>query len=70
MGKTSAAVKNRYAAKTYDRVILLVPKGAKGTLQAAATAADESINGYVNAAVLARMGFKSWDDVTTDKQEE
>lgn len=26
MGKTSAAVKNRYAAKTYDRVVVMVKK--------------------------------------------
>lgn len=29
MGKTSAAVKNRYANKTYDQVRVLVKKGEK-----------------------------------------
>lgn len=33
MGKTSAAVKNRYNSKTYDRVILAVPKGEKEMYQ-------------------------------------
>ena len=28
-GKTSAAAKNRYNAKAYDRITLLVPKGSK-----------------------------------------
>lgn len=43
MSKTSAAVKNRYAAKAYDRINLTVKKGAKSTLQEAATAKGESI---------------------------
>ncbi len=29
MGKTSAAVKNRYNAKTYDHINVLVKKGEK-----------------------------------------
>lgn len=33
MGKTSSAVKNRYNSKTYDRVILAVPKGEKEQYQ-------------------------------------
>lgn len=33
MGKTSSAVKNRYNAKAYDRIILAVPKGEKEQYQ-------------------------------------
>lgn len=33
MGKTSAAVKNRYAAKAYDRINLIVKKGQKEVIQ-------------------------------------
>lgn len=36
MGKTSAAVKNRYAAKAYDRLQIIVKKGRKAEIQAAA----------------------------------
>lgn len=57
MSKTSAAVKNRYAAKAYDRINLTVKKGAKSTLQKAATAKGESINGYIKNAL--RTQYKS-----------
>ncbi len=60
MGKTSAAVKNRYNAKAYDRINIVVPKGQKETIEAAAKAAGESVNGYVNRAVLLRMGLEDW----------
>ncbi len=60
--KTSAAVKNRYAAKAYDRIALLVPKGQKATVEAAATAIGESINQYTQRALLARMGLKDWPE--------
>jgi len=58
--KTSAAVKNRYAAKAYDRIAIIVPKGHKATVQAAADAEGESINGYTNKALLARLGLEEW----------
>ena len=60
MGKTSAAVKNRYAAKAYDRIGIIVPKGQKETIEAAAKAAGESVNAYIGGAVLQRMGLKDW----------
>ena len=66
MGKTSAAVKNRYATKAYDQVRILAPKGQKATIQAAAKAAGESINGYVLGAVLARMGLEEWPETQED----
>ena len=62
MGKTSAAVKNRYNAKAYDRINIVVPKGQKETIEAAAKAAGESVNGYVNRAVLLRMGMEDWPE--------
>lgn len=60
MGKTSSAVKNRYAAKAYDNLRIIVPKGQKATVQAAAEQEGESINGYVNAAILEKMGLQQW----------
>lgn len=60
MAKTSAAVKNRYAAKAYDRIPIVVPKGQKATIQAAAQAAGESVNQYTQGALLARMGLSEW----------
>lgn len=63
MAKTSAAVKNRYAAKAYDSLRIIVPKGHKATIQRAAKQEEESINGYVIKAVLGRMGLKKWPEV-------
>ncbi|MCM1329014.1 MAG: antitoxin [Ruminococcus sp.] len=51
MGKTSAAVKNRYAAKAYDRLQIIVKKGKKSELQTAAEQQGESLNGYIKKAV-------------------
>lgn len=55
MGKTSAAVKNKYAAKVYDRLQIIVKKGKKAEIQAAAEKQGESLNVYVTEAVRRRM---------------
>lgn len=57
-GKTSAASHNKYIAKTYDRVNLILRKDApqnKAAVQAAADAAGESLNAYIVGAVAQRM---------------
>ena len=66
--KTSSAVKNRYNTKAYDRLAITIPKGQKATIQAAAEQEGESINGYVNKAVLDRLGFEEWPEVNTDAE--
>ena len=67
MGKTSSAVKQRYNEKAYDRLAITIPKGQKATVQAAAEQEGESINGYTNKALLARMGLTAWPEA---KEEE
>ena len=62
MGKTSSAVKQRYNEKAYDRLAITIPKGQKATVQAAAEQEGESINGYTNKALLARMGLTAWPE--------
>lgn len=57
MGRTSATVKNRYAAKTYDRIVTLVPKGQKQAVEAFAKGRGESVNGMFNRLVRAEMGL-------------
>lgn len=57
MAKTSAAVKNRYAAKTYDNLRIIIPKGLKGAVEAHAKSRGESVNGLVNALLRADMGL-------------
>lgn len=64
--KTSAAVKNRYAAKAYDRLSVIVPKGQKATIEAYAHKNDDSINGVTNKALLAYMGLTEWPDRPQD----
>ena len=58
-GKASAASKNKWNEKTYDRVSLILRKDApqnKAAVQAAADAAGESLNAYIVGAVAQRMG--------------
>lgn len=50
-GKASAASKNKWAAKAYDRINLTVPKGRKAEVQAHAEARSESVNGFINRAI-------------------
>ena len=55
MGKTSATVKNRYAAKAYDRFNLIVKKGPKQVIQQHAEKTGESVNGLINRAIEEAM---------------
>lgn len=58
MGKVSQEVRERYNAKVYDRVTLRLRKETetdKDTIQAAADAAGESLNGYIIRAIKERM---------------
>ncbi len=51
MGKTSAAVKNRYNAKVYDRIEVVVKKGKKDIIKAHAAAQGASVNDFINRAI-------------------
>ena len=51
MGKTSSAVKNRYNAKAYDRINLLVPKGHKADIVAHADSVGMSVNAFINSLI-------------------
>ena len=61
MGRTSATVKNRYAAKAYDRIVTLVPKGQKQAIEAFARGRSESVNGLFNRLVRVEMGVSEDD---------
>lgn len=47
MGKTSAAVKNKWNANAYDRIAVVVPKGQKEAIKARAESQGESVNAYI-----------------------
>lgn len=49
--KPSTAAKNRYNAKAYDRLNVVVPKGRKAELQAHAEGQGESLNRFIVRAV-------------------
>lgn len=61
-GKASTRAKNKYNAENYDSLRIVVPKGQKATIQAAAEREGESVNGYTNKALLARMGLRAWPE--------
>ena len=56
MGKTSAAVKNKWNEKAYDRINLIVPKGKKEIVKAYADSNGESVNAFINRAIDEAMG--------------
>lgn len=58
MGKTSAAAKNRYNDKAYDRINLTVKKGDKEKIQVCALEHGESVNAYINRLIREDMAKK------------
>lgn len=59
-GKKSTQYKNRYNAKAYDSLRIIVPKGQKATVKAAAEGVQESVNLYTQKALLQRIGVNDW----------
>lgn len=51
MGKTSAAVKNKYNDKNYDRIALSVPKGDKDKYKLEAEKRCMSLNEFIRYCV-------------------
>ena len=71
MAKASTKAKNKYAAKAYDRITLLVPKGSKETIKHAAVATmNGSVNGYVNQAINAQLQKDGFPVMQRQEQEE
>lgn len=71
MGYTEAGKRAtiKYIKNNYDRVEIKVPKGQKTTIEAAATAAGESVNMYTQKALLARMGLEDWPELPDQPDE-
>ena len=53
MAKSKAAMEanRRYEAKTYDRILVLFPKGTKSLIQATGF----SVNGFIKMATLEKL---------------
>jgi hypothetical protein len=47
MGKTRAAVKNKWNRENYDRIEIFVPKGKKVQIKAQAESLGKSTNAYI-----------------------
>lgn len=54
MGTPRTRASNKYQSKAYDRINLVVPKGRKAELQAAAQEQGESLNGFISKAIEER----------------
>lgn len=52
MGKASTKAQNKYISKKYDRISLLVDKGNKEIIKAHAISLGESVNGFINRAII------------------
>ena len=46
---------NKYMKSNYDRVNLVMPKGKKDIIQAHAAQQGESVNAYINRAIVEAM---------------
>ena len=56
MSRTSSAVKNRYNAKAYDRITIVVKKGEKEKIKAHAEKHDGgSVNAFIQRAISETM---------------
>ena len=60
---------NKYMKNNYDNLRIVIPKGQKATVEAAAKAAGESINQYTQKALLARMGLTEWPQLDNSAEE-
>ena len=57
MSRPTAKVTNRYIAKTYDRLNLIIPMGRKADCDAYASAHGTSLNGLVNELLREKLGM-------------
>ena len=56
MSRTSSAVKNRYNAKAYDRITIVVKKGTKEQIKTHAEKHDGgSVNAFIQRAISETM---------------
>ena len=58
----------RYLSKL-DELKIRIPKGQKATVEAAASAAGESVNQYTQKALLNRMGLEEWPELPETDEE-
>ena len=57
MSKTSTASKNKYNAKSYEKLYVFVKRGQKEIIKARAESVGLSVNGYVNELIRKDLEF-------------
>ena len=67
VSKSQQKAVNKYIKNNYDSLRIVVPKGQKAVVEAAAKEAGESINMYTQKALLARLGLESWPQKEEDE---
>lgn len=67
MGKTSSESKNKYNAKAYDRVSVMLKKGQREIIADYASSQGLSLNGYINKLIAEDMG-EALNNVKTDAE--
>ena len=55
ISKAQRKAVSKYVKKNYDKISLMVPKGERANIAAAASAVGESTNGYIKEAIKRRM---------------
>lgn len=55
MGTAQTKANNKYKAKAYDRIEIIVPKGKKAIIAEAAKAQGKSVNGFITEAIDEKM---------------
>lgn len=58
LSESQKKANQKYCAKAYDQVKILVPKGQREKIKAHAESNGESLNGYVNRLISNDMGDK------------
>ena len=70
ISKAQQKAVQKYVKKNYDRIELSVPKGQKDFISQLATAAGESVNGYIKKAVEERIQRENPDISLTSQTTE
>ena len=70
ISKAQQKAVQKYVKKNYDRIELTVPKGQKDFISQLATAAGESVNGYIEKAVEERIQRENPDISLTSQTTE
>lgn len=59
ISKARHRANEKYNAKAYDEIKVRVPKGQKEVIQEAAGAINESVNAFINKAIMNRVNSTS-----------